>query len=42
MFPNQVTTTGRIARAMISAAEGNCSAHVLEVRDINALGAAAA
>jgi uncharacterized protein YbjT (DUF2867 family) len=42
LFPNQVTTTGRIARAMIRAAEGNCSEHVLEVRDINALGAAAA
>jgi len=37
LFPNQVTTTARIGRAMIRTATIGCSNHVLEVRDINAL-----
>lgn len=37
LFPNQVTTTVRIARAMIRAATVECPNHVLEIRDINAL-----
>ena len=37
LFPNQVTTTVRIGRAMIRAATVGCSNHVLEPRDINAL-----
>ncbi|MCJ7628257.1 MAG: hypothetical protein MUO50_07690 [Longimicrobiales bacterium] len=37
LFPNQVTTTVRIGRAMIRAATIGCSNHVLEARDINAL-----
>jgi uncharacterized protein YbjT (DUF2867 family) len=37
LFPNQVTTTVRIGQAMIRAARGGCSKHVLEARDINAL-----
>ena len=38
LFPNQVTTTRRIARAMMRAATTGCPTHVLETRDINALG----
>jgi uncharacterized protein YbjT (DUF2867 family) len=41
LFPNQVTTTAKIGRAMIRAATVGCSKHVLEVRDINALAEAA-
>jgi len=41
LFPNQVTTTVRIGRAMIRAATFGCSNHVLEARDINALAFAA-
>lgn len=37
LFPNQVTTTVRIGRAMIRTATIGCSNHVLEARDINAL-----
>ena len=37
LFPNQVTTTERIGRAMIRVATVGCSKHVLETRDINAL-----
>jgi len=37
LFPNQVTTTVRIGRAMIGTATIGCSNHVLEARDINAL-----
>ncbi len=40
LFPNQVTTTERIARAMIRTATTGCSDQVLETRDINALAAA--
>ncbi|MFC1575082.1 epimerase [Gemmatimonadota bacterium] len=39
LFPNQVTTTGRIGRAMIRAATIGSSSQVLETRDINALAA---
>lgn len=42
LFPNRVTTTVRIARAMIRVATIGCSNHVLETRDINALATAAA
>lgn len=41
LFPNQVTTTVRIGRAMIRAATIGCSNHVMEARDINALAIAA-
>ena len=41
LFPNQVTTTVRIGRAMIRTATSGCSNHVLETRDINALAMAA-
>ena len=37
LFPNHVTTTVRIGRAMIRTATIGCSNHVLETRDINAL-----
>jgi uncharacterized protein YbjT (DUF2867 family) len=37
LFPNQVTTTVRIARAMIRVATIGGPNHVLEARDINAL-----
>ncbi len=40
LFPNQVTTTVRIGRAMIRAATIGYSNHVLEPRDINALATA--
>ena len=39
LFPGSVTTTGRVARAMIRAARSGYSKHVLETRDINELGA---
>jgi hypothetical protein len=38
LFPNQVTTTGRIGRGMIRTATTGSAVHVLEVKDINALG----
>jgi hypothetical protein len=37
LFPNQVTTTVRIGRAMIRTATTGCSNHVLETRDIHTL-----
>jgi uncharacterized protein YbjT (DUF2867 family) len=37
LLPNQVTTTGRIGRAMIRAATTGSSQRLLEVKDINAL-----
>jgi uncharacterized protein YbjT (DUF2867 family) len=40
VFPNQVTTTVRIGRAMMRAATVGSAKHVLEPRDINALAVA--
>ena len=40
LFPNQVTTTVRIGRAMIRVATSGCANRVLETRDINALATA--
>ena len=37
LFPNQITTTARIGRAMIRLAGNGYSKHILEIRDINRL-----
>jgi hypothetical protein len=39
MFPNAVITTREIGRAMLAAARNGAPKHVLESRDIRALGA---